>query len=566
VNSKTPGSATTRGPTVRVGRYELTSELFRSELDTLWSGHATGGDEDTPVLVRRIMKRPPVTEQAFQAITEAAFSVVDVRHPRIAAVTDVVVTTGEIAVVSEYTPGKLLLRVQQAAKLKQNPIPVSAALRLAVDLLDGLAASNTLFGEAEISEERLYGGLTPDFAWVTQDGDARLLDLAVGLAIAADQKLARLPHFLAYRSPERLTGSADARADVFAVGVMLWELLANRSQIPVTGRPDPHKSPKPIVRLDSLTRSDAAVISKELADLVARALDMDPAGRFASPQEMADAIHALGADRIAPMADVKAAVERLSQPAAAIKTAAAASTAKPPGKPAAVLPPSNDAAKAARLPPPKAPVKPAPPKPAAAPPKPAAAPPKPEAGERPEEEATPITSAPPTAITALFDDLVLPVEPEAAEAPTIAEVPRFDSGPVAELLSSPSIKAINASARPVANRPRRRWRLAAIIAVAAAVVAAVAALAIVLLAPQTAGNDVDLSWASKRNPFARLQIFRGATADAGPADAGSDAGKPDAGDRVPGPHTAPAQPDDQGEPGGHDRPAPKKRPFMPTAI
>jgi hypothetical protein len=575
VEFRQPGATTARGPTVRIGRYDLTSELFRSEVDALWSGRATGGDEDTPVLVRRIMKKPPVSEEAFQAITEAAFSLVDVRHSRFAAITDVVVTANEIAVVSEHTPGRLLLRVQQAAKLKQAPLPIAAALRLTVDLLDGLAACGPLFMEADVAENRLYGGFTPDFAWVTAEGEALLLDLSVGLAIAADKKLARIPHFLAYRSPEQLTASADARSDVFAVGVTLWELLANRSHIPSSSRPDPRKPPRPIARLDSLTRPDSVAVSRPLADLVAKAVDFDPAARFATAQEMADAIHGLGADRIGAMADVRTAVDRLSQPAATLKAQTAPSAAKPPEKPAAVSAPAAPLPRApaaplprmpaAPLPPPKVPAKsPAPA--AAAPPAPEPAVPELRADEPPAEKPEPVT--PPTAsITALFDDLVLPSEPVATEAATIAEVPRFDSGPVAELLSSPSMKAINVSARPVENAPRKRWHVVVAIAVSAVLVAAIAVAAAMVLLPETPGENAERS--ARRNPFARFQIFRGARADAGTADAASDAGDSDSGDRphttVPAPRTAPTQPDAQGDP-SHDKPPPKKKPFMPTAI
>jgi len=99
--------------------------------------------------------------------------------------------------------------MQQTAKLKQMPLPVPAALRLGVDLLDGLIAMNALLVEAEMPEHMLHGGITPDFAWVTAEGEALLLDLSVALAIAANAKLVRLPHSLAYRSPEQLTGHAD---------------------------------------------------------------------------------------------------------------------------------------------------------------------------------------------------------------------------------------------------------------------------------------------------------------------------------------------------------------------
>lgn len=570
MDSKQQHPVTARGSTVRVGRYELTSEIFRSEVDALWNGRATGGDDDAPVLVRRIAKKPPVSDQAFQAITEAAFSVVDVRHPRIAAVTDVVVTATEIAVVSEHTPGTLLLRVQQTAKLKQAPIPIAAALRLAVDLLDGLTASHALFLEAEMTEEQIHGAITPDFAWVTSDGEALLLDLSVALAIAADQKLARLPHFLAYRSAEKLAGTADARADVFAVGVMLWELLANRSQIPSTGRPDPRKGARPLVRLDSLTRSDAAVIEKELADLVARAVEMDPAGRFASPQEMADAIQALGADRIAATADVKTAVDRLSRPTAALRTPAPATAPRASGAPPVVSAPKTDQASVARLPPPKVPPKPAPSQ-SAATTKPATAADQPKADEprAPAEASAPAAAA--STITALFDDLVLPIEPAATEAPTISEVARFDSGPVAELLSSPSMKAFKAPAPPVAKPSRPRRRTALLVAGLAVVAVAIAALSFVLSTQGSPAAKAGWKETSGRNPFFRFQIFRGAPVDAGPpaADASSDA-TADANERspasAPSPRTAPAQPEWQGEPGGHDKPPPKKKPFMPTAI
>jgi serine/threonine protein kinase len=547
VDSKRTGS-TTAGSPARIGRYELLSELFRSEVGSVWAAKATGGGEETTVLVRRILKRPPVSEQAFQTITEAAFSMVDVRDPRIAAVTDVVVTATEIAIVSEHTPGQLLLKVQQTAKLKQAPLPVSAALRLVVDLLDALVASEPLFREADVGEELLHGGFAPDFAWVTSDGAALLLDLPVGLAIAADEKLARLPHFLAYRAPEQLAGPADARADVFAVGVLFWELLANRSQIPGTARPDPRRTPKPIVRLDSLTRSDGVVISTPLADLVARAVDADPAKRFQSPQEMTDAIQGLESDRVASLEDVKTSIERLSLAPAATKGSTPAGPAAPGPLPAPKVPPKPAAV----------PVEQPPPEPV---PEPAAAP-APDEGPKPSSPA-------PTSITALFDDLELPAEPGADEAPSIAAVPRFDTAEVADLLSSPAMQALNASAHPAATPRHKRGRLVIVVAVAAVVVSAVALLAIMLLAPDTtAGRQLS----SNRNLFARFQIFRRPPVDAGASDAGanSDAHRAEGGDRsldnVPTPRPAPAQPEDQGAPGDHEKTPAKKKPFMPTAI
>jgi serine/threonine-protein kinase len=173
------------------------------------------------------------------------------------------------------------------------------------DLAEALSALHAQAGGLGEAGLGAFGGFTPDSVLVGTDGRARLMDALV--SGAANRATAVRAHAdrIAYTAPELLAdvaaGANDPRGDVFALGVLLWELLAKRRLF--TGRGgdlEQQVRSLEVPRLDSLGGHERARISPALVEVVAQALERDPRAR---PQDMAEliaAVVATGADCARP--------------------------------------------------------------------------------------------------------------------------------------------------------------------------------------------------------------------------------------------------------------------------
>jgi serine/threonine protein kinase len=339
----------------RVGPYELATELERGALGTLFAARvATGGEEGRLVAVRRI----PIeagARQDLERLVDAARTARRVRHSKLAAVLDVVDTESEIAVVGEYFEGRSLGSLQRLAFEKRSPIPPAVALRIGLEVLHGLRAMRETWkaiappGAAAAP----HGGLLPDNVFVAAFGDVLLSEIGVSSVAGALAPFRELPAILAYRSPEQLASdgasSLDERSDVFSVGVMLWELMANRPLFGDAERlhsPPDNRNPalaertrrdlqsKLIPPLGSLERSGAP-IARAAVEIVERALRRDPATRFSGIDQMLGALLALNREFLASTDQLRTAINPLVADELAAQRAALGSV------PSVHLPPAS---------------------------------------------------------------------------------------------------------------------------------------------------------------------------------------------------------------------------------
>ncbi len=238
-------------------------------------------------------------------------------HPSIAAVTDFGVEGGRAYLVMDLLQGESLA----ALLAREGALGETRARRIGVQVLSALA----------VAHERgvVHRDIKPENIFVQVVGDTdvvKLLDFGIARINEGNATMTAAGTVLgtpAYMSPEQARGmKVDARSDVFSAGAVMYEMLSG--SCPFTAE-NLHAVLFAVVehvpkRLDRLEPATSTV----LADVVARAMDKDPAARFADAREMMDAI---GVTETHPKAAFK---DALSREAMASAPTLAADTAERP--------------------------------------------------------------------------------------------------------------------------------------------------------------------------------------------------------------------------------------------
>ena len=191
------------------------------------------------------------------------------RHPRCQRIYALARDTGHVYIAYEYVPGRTLREA-----LNTGEIGDREAVEVAAQLLDALAHAH---GRGIVHRDVKPSNVL--LAEAATAIDVRLLDFGLAQMAEFDTLTARgdVPGTLAYVSPERLLGEeATEAADVWAVGVMLWEALARTPSVP--GLDD---APRRTARSRPARRAARArcgpTCRAAIHDAVARALALDPA-------------------------------------------------------------------------------------------------------------------------------------------------------------------------------------------------------------------------------------------------------------------------------------------------
>lgn len=227
-------------------------------------------------------------EAALATVIAEADAVARNWHPNVARVRNVDVYGGEqAAVATELVEGATLEDLVQIASARAtgratDVLPLPVVVRVLLDVLAGLHALHTLRDPQNRKLGMAHGAIAPANVVVGRDGVARL----VNVLRPRGRKVTPASEALGYAAPELLEGDpADARTDVYSVGVMLWEALAGRRLWPETS-PERVRARQRAEEIP--TPPDVKAFGLEHLPAVAlRALSFDPARRFRSATDMA---------------------------------------------------------------------------------------------------------------------------------------------------------------------------------------------------------------------------------------------------------------------------------------
>jgi serine/threonine-protein kinase len=322
------GNGPASGLPERVGRYEVLLRIASGGMATVYLACARGlAGFEREVALKLV--HPHLREsQAFVVdLIEEAKLAVRIRHPNVVPVLDVEEDPFGVFLVMDYVEGDSLSGLVRAAAAIGSHVPAPIWLRILLDALAGLHAAHELRDEHGRPVNLVHRDFSPQNILVGTDGVSRLTDF--GIAKAQN----RLTHTetgaikgkIAYMSPEQALGQAlDRRCDVWAAGVIAWELFARR---PLYDTTQQTTALLEIVNRDPPRLSDVRCdIPAALDDAIAHALSRDIRRRWSSAATLATKIQEACGDaiEIADHTEVAQYVERMLGPDLVKRRAAAA--------------------------------------------------------------------------------------------------------------------------------------------------------------------------------------------------------------------------------------------------
>jgi serine/threonine protein kinase len=198
-------------------------------------------------------------------------------HPNLAAIDDFGEDQGVAYVATELLEGQTLRQ-----RLDDRRLSPVEAVEYARQIAEGLAAGH--------GRDIVHGDLRPENVFITRSGKIKVLDFGLEWATGEPR-----PIEPGYWSPERVEGRpVDARSDVFSFGAVLYEMLSGR---PAFSRDSAASTMAAVLDEDPPELSRSAAIPSSLEQIVKKCLKKPTDDRYASAQDVADAIDALSEER-----------------------------------------------------------------------------------------------------------------------------------------------------------------------------------------------------------------------------------------------------------------------------
>ncbi|MFO0626078.1 MAG: protein kinase [Polyangiales bacterium] len=276
----------------RVGRFDLVTRLGAGGMANVFlARHQGAAGFERLAAIKLLHRHLSSDEQFVQMFFDEARVAARIHHPNVVPILEIGSEHEQLYMVMDYVEGDTLAAVQRAAIGVKRAIPAGIVLRIILDALSGLDNAHELCGPDGEPLNVVHRDISPQNIIVGIDGVARVVDFGIA---RAERRLAltsvgTLKGKAPFMAPEQLEGRpVDRRADVFSMGVTLWESFALRRLYPQ--RNDVETVSKANRVPYRPLRAMLAQLPSEVDEIIERALAFDVDGRFASAAEFAEAI------------------------------------------------------------------------------------------------------------------------------------------------------------------------------------------------------------------------------------------------------------------------------------
>ncbi len=276
-----------------LGRYELLLPVARGGMGQVWAGRLRGARGFNKIVAVKTLLPIPGSEGRLESmLLEEARIASLIHHPNVVQTLELGEHESTLYLVMEWVDGEPLSYIVNRAE-ERGGLPLPVAVNLIGQTLLGLHAAHELTDDAGAALGVVHRDVSPHNVLVTYSGVAKLVDFGIAKAMnqhSSSTEAGEVKGKFSYMAPEQIRcETVDRRADVFAMGILLYTLTARRH---------PFKTDNPAAVVHQITSNEAAPrpslvvsgYSRTLEAVVMKALDKVPERRWQSAEEMLGAL------------------------------------------------------------------------------------------------------------------------------------------------------------------------------------------------------------------------------------------------------------------------------------
>ena len=276
----------------RLGRYELLAPIGVGGMAKVWAARQSGYSGFAKVVAIKTILPHLSRESDFERlfVDEARVASL-VRHPNVCEIYELGEEGQVLFLVMEWVDGDSLIKLLKP-RGEVEPIDPRIAARIAAETCAGLHAAHTQPDHDGKPLNIVHRDVSPHNVLLSAEGVVKVTDFGVAKAVGQthDQTVAgQLKGKLEYMSPEQITGSTvDGRTDVFGMGGVIYEATTGRQPFASSG--DLEVMNKIVEGRLDMPSAHMARYPRELEAIVLRAMANNPEQRFASAEQMRQAL------------------------------------------------------------------------------------------------------------------------------------------------------------------------------------------------------------------------------------------------------------------------------------
>ena len=290
-----PDIRANNGGTYFLGRYRIVDEIGIGGMASVHLARMDGpGGFQKWVAIKKIHPHLVEDESFVQMFLDEARVAARISHPNVATVFDLGKHEDTYWIAMEYLHGEPLREVMRRTEELGTAMPPEIACRVIADAAEGLHAAHELLGKNGEKLGLVHRDVTPHNLFVTYDGVTKVVDFGIAKFSSrmSHTRAGTLKGKLAYMSPEQVHGEGiDRRTDIFALGVVLWELTTGQrlfrmeSDLDTLAKVQECNVPRP----STLIRGYPVDLEK----IVMKALAKNRGERFRTARELSRALQSL---------------------------------------------------------------------------------------------------------------------------------------------------------------------------------------------------------------------------------------------------------------------------------
>jgi serine/threonine protein kinase len=278
-------------PGQRLGRYELLHPAGHGGMATVWMARLTGTRGfQKPVAIKTMLpaiREDPDAEKMFLAEAAVASRI---RHPNVVEILDLGEESGVLYLVMEWIYGEPL-GVVLAAAAKRGGMPLSLAVRIGTQTCAALHAAHELTDDTGKPLGVVHRDVSPHNVLAGFDGVVKLVDFGIAKVTSEATHLTEIGMVrgkIPYMAPEQIRlEKLDRRTDVFAAGILLYQLTTGRHPFKRNERNETALAicdDTPVEKPTSFLPS----YPERLERVVLKALEKEPGNRYATAQQFGE--------------------------------------------------------------------------------------------------------------------------------------------------------------------------------------------------------------------------------------------------------------------------------------